>query len=244
MKTPLNQMLLIRIGAIGVFGGFFGSLYSQLSCRFAVSSLSAGFYQSEFKTYAGLWKYSSITNAFSDYSSCSAYGGRYSITAPYTSRNFGILSFVTGLFALMILWRFLFFAKTTSVVWRVGVKLAVVSGVAQLLTLILFFSEGYCRQNNCKVGPGSIFAIIAATSWFSIAYFMHHNAPILDMTVYNGNRSFIRKIIDFFELSLICRYFCLFQSAKEDKAVSNMKSIGINGQVSTARPPSNYTVMV
>jgi hypothetical protein len=237
LKASFNQMLLIRIGAFGVFGGIFATSYAQFSCRFAISSLSVGFYQSEFKTFAGLWKYSSVTNVFSDYSTCSLYGGRNSIDPPSVSRIFGILAFVTGIIALVILWRYLFFAKATTVLWRIGVKLAVVAGVAQILTLS-FFSEGFCRQNKCKMGPGSIFAVLAAISWFLIAYIMYNNAPVLDITELRGDRSVIRKISDFCEISWMLERYGLLQPLGRDKVVSNK-----SGKVTASRPPG-YTVMV
>lgn len=237
-KAQFNQLLLIRVGAFGVFGGIFASSYAQLSCRFAISSLSVGFYQSELKTYAGLWKYSSMTNTFSDYSSCTLYGGRNSIDPPSASRDFGIVAFITGIVSLSILWRFLLFAKTSPVMWRIGVKVAAAAGMAQILTLT-FFVEGYCRQNKCQMGSGSVFTIFAAISWFIIAYIMHHNAPLIESFEFKKRRSLMRKISDFFEVTFILERFGLLKTLKEESHATNKDS----GLVSTS-PPPRYTVMV
>jgi len=171
-----NLKRLIIFSVITLFGGFYGSFYAQTSCHFATISHNVGYYSSDFKSHIGMWQYSPINSIFSGSSYCASYGNSGTLNSPSSVRIIGLLALLCGTFTMVIIWCYLFFVRTTELLWTIAWHMALLAGLLQACTLLFFF-ESVCQINSCGIGPGAVASIIASLSWFSIVYGMTRTVP-------------------------------------------------------------------
>ena len=179
-RKRVRVVQLLLVGLCTVVFGFLGSFFVSSSCHFASAEVLVGSNQEVFRLHFGLWKYSPIDSAFDGYSYCSKYDNSYTNDSPHLARLFGSLGLVGGTYSLSVLWFYLIVGVATQGWWVSAVRVSVLSGICQGLTL-LFFRDDVCTRNVCSFGPGAIVSLLSAISWFVLAFELHYNMPMSAM---------------------------------------------------------------
>jgi len=167
---------LLLGGVMGLFGGFFGSIYTQTSCHFATVKIEVGEYNSPFKFHYGMWKYTPIDSVFAGYSYC-AYYKENSTDIPQIPRLINLTGLVFGFIGLSILWTYLAVGVARKWSWRVAVAFLSIAAACNFMTLFFFAGE-VCRTNVCTMGPSSYTVLLSTFSWALLAYLVHQNTPL------------------------------------------------------------------
>lgn len=173
-------MQLLVYGLLGIVLGFFGSIYTQSTCDFAVAEVAVGEYDNTFKLHFGMWKYSPLDSVFQNYAYCYRYDHEYASEAPSIVRICTFMSLIAGCFSLAVLWVYLILGSANVIFWKLAIRLLLFSGVFQC-TSFFFFIGSLCRENECVMGPGAVVSIFTTMTWFVLAYQMHTNTPGLAM---------------------------------------------------------------
>ena len=177
MDSNFDMERLIKVGVLLLVGGLIGSFYSDHTCHFVSIKKYIGYYAEPFHLHAGMYEYTSMDSAFSGHSFCIPYDGYYSASEPTFPRKAGSVSLVFGFLVSLILWSYLIFLRTNSIVWNLGIYLAALAAVCQTCTYYFFFDD-VCANEMCRIGPGAFMSAIAAFSYGFVAREMYRNSPI------------------------------------------------------------------